>query len=117
VSCWCHFSDECGDLPRHGVNDEHWVDEVLNRRFLRLGTGGFCLEPIWVLCAGILNLLRFFVSKKNLLRLLVVRFIHLCSVVAGKKKQWRSDRSLSSPRVTRSVGVSEILLKHELYNI
>ncbi|KAL6646350.1 hypothetical protein ACP70R_017958 [Stipagrostis hirtigluma subsp. patula] len=38
ASCRCHFFDGCGDLPlQPGVGGgEHWVDEVLRRRFLRL---------------------------------------------------------------------------------
>ncbi|CAM0911669.1 unnamed protein product [Alopecurus aequalis] len=38
ASCRCHFFDGCGDLqptPPPG-GGEHWVDEVLRRRFLRL---------------------------------------------------------------------------------
>jgi hypothetical protein len=41
ASCRCHFFDGCGDLPaaaQHGGGGgDHWVDEVLRRRFLRLG--------------------------------------------------------------------------------
>ncbi|XP_066353249.1 protein MULTIPOLAR SPINDLE 1-like isoform X2 [Miscanthus floridulus] len=38
ASCRCHFFDGCGDLPpqQGGGGGEHWVDEVLRRRFLRL---------------------------------------------------------------------------------
>ncbi|PUZ52632.1 hypothetical protein GQ55_6G286200 [Panicum hallii var. hallii] len=38
ASCRCHFFDGCGDLlPQPGGGGgEHWVDEVLRRRFLRL---------------------------------------------------------------------------------
>ncbi|KAL6858716.1 hypothetical protein ACP4OV_017718 [Aristida adscensionis] len=38
ASCRCHFFDGCGDLPPQPGADggEHWVDEVLRRRFLRL---------------------------------------------------------------------------------
>ncbi|KAG2585657.1 hypothetical protein PVAP13_6KG404700 [Panicum virgatum] len=38
VSCRCHFFDGCGDLLPlpGGGGGEHWVDEVLRRRFLRL---------------------------------------------------------------------------------
>ncbi|TVU04588.1 hypothetical protein EJB05_47707, partial [Eragrostis curvula] len=38
ASCRCHFFDGCGDLPPQlcGSSGEHWVDEVLRRRFLRL---------------------------------------------------------------------------------
>ncbi|XP_015695784.2 protein MULTIPOLAR SPINDLE 1 [Oryza brachyantha] len=36
ASCRCHFFDGCGDLPPDGDAGEHWVDEVLRRRFLRL---------------------------------------------------------------------------------
>ncbi|KAL6661982.1 hypothetical protein ACP70R_001366 [Stipagrostis hirtigluma subsp. patula] len=38
ASCRCHFFEGCGDLPpQPGVDGgEHWVDEVLRRRFLRL---------------------------------------------------------------------------------
>ncbi|XP_039814448.1 protein MULTIPOLAR SPINDLE 1-like isoform X2 [Panicum virgatum] len=38
VSCRCHFFDGCGDLPPlpGSGGGEHWVDEVLRRRFLRL---------------------------------------------------------------------------------
>ncbi|PNT68560.1 hypothetical protein BRADI_3g42627v3 [Brachypodium distachyon] len=35
ASCRCHFFDGCGSLPPPG-GGEHWVDEVLRRRFLRL---------------------------------------------------------------------------------
>ncbi|XP_051202705.1 protein MULTIPOLAR SPINDLE 1 isoform X2 [Lolium perenne] len=35
ASCRCHFFDGCGDLQPPG-GGEHWVDEVLRRRFLRL---------------------------------------------------------------------------------
>ncbi|KAL5220139.1 hypothetical protein ABZP36_024852 [Zizania latifolia] len=40
ASCRCHFFDSCGDLQPapDGDSGEHWVDEVLRRRFLRLGT-------------------------------------------------------------------------------
>jgi hypothetical protein len=40
ASCRCHFFDGCGDLqqPAPPGGGEHWVDEVLRRRFLRLGT-------------------------------------------------------------------------------
>ncbi|KAK1607033.1 hypothetical protein QYE76_030706 [Lolium multiflorum] len=38
ASCRCHFFDGCGDLqpPLPPGGGEHWVDEVLRRRFLRL---------------------------------------------------------------------------------
>ncbi|WVZ91732.1 hypothetical protein U9M48_037865 [Paspalum notatum var. saurae] len=40
ASCRCHFFDGCGDLPTQpgggGGEQEHWIDEVLRRRFLRL---------------------------------------------------------------------------------
>ncbi|XP_047051845.1 protein MULTIPOLAR SPINDLE 1-like isoform X2 [Lolium rigidum] len=38
ASCRCHFFDGCGDLqPQQPPGGgEHWVDEVLRRRFLRL---------------------------------------------------------------------------------
>ncbi|KAF0898372.1 hypothetical protein E2562_007217 [Oryza meyeriana var. granulata] len=38
ASCRCHFFDGCGDLPPPPDGDagDHWVDEVLRRRFLRL---------------------------------------------------------------------------------
>uniref|UniRef100_A0A0D9XAR5 Multipolar spindle 1 n=1 Tax=Leersia perrieri TaxID=77586 RepID=A0A0D9XAR5_9ORYZ len=38
ASCRCHFFDGCGDLPpaADGDGGEHWIDEVLRRRFLRL---------------------------------------------------------------------------------
>ncbi|XP_062196824.1 protein MULTIPOLAR SPINDLE 1 [Phragmites australis] len=38
ASCRCHFFDGCADLrPQPGGDGgEHWVDEVLRRRFLRL---------------------------------------------------------------------------------
>nr|CAB3504248.1 unnamed protein product [Digitaria exilis] len=39
ASCRCHFFDGCRDLPLQLGRDggEHWVDEVLRRRFLGLG--------------------------------------------------------------------------------
>ncbi|EMS68451.1 hypothetical protein TRIUR3_25060 [Triticum urartu] len=39
ASCRCHFFDGCSDLqpPPPTGGGEHWVDEVLRRRFLRLG--------------------------------------------------------------------------------
>ncbi|GJN04207.1 hypothetical protein PR202_ga21732 [Eleusine coracana subsp. coracana] len=38
ASCRCHFFDGCGDLPGQpgSSGEEHWIDEVLRRRFLRL---------------------------------------------------------------------------------
>ncbi|XP_072970911.1 protein MULTIPOLAR SPINDLE 1 isoform X2 [Typha angustifolia] len=33
ASCRCHFFDGCGEL---GGDGDHWIDEVLRRRFLRL---------------------------------------------------------------------------------
>ncbi|XP_066159373.1 protein MULTIPOLAR SPINDLE 1 isoform X2 [Oryza sativa Japonica Group] len=38
ASCRCHFFDGCGDLPppTDGDAGEHWVDDVLRRRFVRL---------------------------------------------------------------------------------
>uniref|UniRef100_A0A804NRF9 Multipolar spindle 1 n=1 Tax=Zea mays TaxID=4577 RepID=A0A804NRF9_MAIZE len=38
ASCRCHFFDGCRDLrpQQGGGGGEHWVDEVLRRRFLRL---------------------------------------------------------------------------------
>ncbi|KAG1327525.1 putative protein MULTIPOLAR SPINDLE 1 [Cocos nucifera] len=38
VSCRCHFFDGFGDLGGDAVSSagEHWIDEVLRRRFLRL---------------------------------------------------------------------------------
>uniref|UniRef100_A0A453RR26 Uncharacterized protein n=1 Tax=Aegilops tauschii subsp. strangulata TaxID=200361 RepID=A0A453RR26_AEGTS len=38
ASCRCHFFDGCSDLqpPPPTGGGEHWVDEVLRRRFLRL---------------------------------------------------------------------------------
>uniref|UniRef100_A0ACD5Y1U6 Uncharacterized protein n=5 Tax=Avena sativa TaxID=4498 RepID=A0ACD5Y1U6_AVESA len=38
ASCRCHFFDGCGELqlPLPPGGGEHWVDEVLRRRFLRL---------------------------------------------------------------------------------
>jgi hypothetical protein len=46
ASCRCHSFDGCGDLPAQpgGSGGEHWVDDVLRRRFLRLGTGSFWVE-------------------------------------------------------------------------
>lgn len=39
AACKCHFFDGCGDLRKDRENggDEHWINEVLRRRFLRLG--------------------------------------------------------------------------------
>ncbi|XP_020265781.1 protein MULTIPOLAR SPINDLE 1 isoform X2 [Asparagus officinalis] len=38
AACQCHFFDGCGDLRKDRENggDEHWINEVLRRRFLRL---------------------------------------------------------------------------------
>lgn len=41
VSCRCHFFDGFGEPAGDAVSGagEHWIDEVLRRRFLRLGMG------------------------------------------------------------------------------
>ncbi|KAG8087674.1 hypothetical protein GUJ93_ZPchr0010g9070 [Zizania palustris] len=84
-SCRCHFFDGCGELPPplpppDGDAGEHWVDEVLRRRFLRLGA----------VMASMHYLLFEYL-------LLPVEFIlQICSIatVRWKEKQRRLDRSL-----------------------
>jgi hypothetical protein len=48
ASCRCHFFDGCGDLlPQPGGGGgEHWVDEVLRRRFLRLGMASIVFDVL-----------------------------------------------------------------------
>jgi hypothetical protein len=50
ASCRCHFFDGCGDLlpQTSGGGGEHWVDEVLRRRFLRLGMHAFRFSLFFV---------------------------------------------------------------------
>ncbi|KAJ3688780.1 hypothetical protein LUZ61_017944 [Rhynchospora tenuis] len=39
ASCRCHFFEGCGEVGPHvvdGTGDEHWIDNVLRRRFIRL---------------------------------------------------------------------------------
>ena len=56
VSCRCHFFDGCGDLPPlpGSGGGEHWVDEVLRRRFLRLGMASIVSDVLvfFEFCVG-----------------------------------------------------------------
>jgi hypothetical protein len=41
ASCRCHFFEGCGEVGPHVIDesgDEHWIENVLRRRFIRLGT-------------------------------------------------------------------------------
>jgi hypothetical protein len=61
ASCRCHFFDGCGDLPppTDGDAGEHWVDDVLRRRFVRLGTV-FGFDTLFFFFEFLLLLVEFF---------------------------------------------------------
>jgi hypothetical protein len=93
ASCRCHFFDGCGDLQQQPPpgGGEHWVDEVLRRRFLRLGT--VSESAIEIKLIGLYAISFPF------------EFEHFCSVISTATARWKEKRR----RLDRSLPVTSLM--------